>query len=105
MTNSQRYHSGNQVGWTEGKQAFHGEVVTYRQVGDRQVLNVRLTDGRLVTVALGDDSVPALNSPVSKSEALKLAKAVVAGQEPRIPIATQINMLALALLQEAEPTS
>ena len=102
MTIKRAYRTGDEVEWQEGRQRYRGKIITYREIGDRLVLRVGRPDGQVVTVALDPEGVPGLNSPVSVPEALKLAKAIVAGQEPRMPVATQINILALAVIQQAE---
>lgn len=105
MNTKRFYQAGDEVEWQEGTKRHRGKVITYREIGGRQVLRVGRPDGQVVTVALNKVGAPDLNSPVSVPEALKLAKAIVAGQEPRIPVATQINMLALAVIQQAEPAT
>ena len=103
MTTRTAKRIGDPVTWSEGEHQFRGEVVGFRGIDERQILTVKRDDGRTVVIALDKMERPDLNSPVSREEAVELARAIVAGKEPRLAVATQINMLALALLEEVEP--
>lgn len=75
------------------------EVVAVRQVGDhRQVLTLRLATGetRFVTAEVigAGSAVP----PVSMATAEGLARLVIAGVDPRMPVSMQLQILAAGLL-------
>lgn len=102
MTSSSTIRAGAEVKWLDGNKTRRGTVMAYREIGARYVATLKSEDGSTVVVALDEDNRLDLNSPVSKREAAKLARSIIAGAEPRIPVATQLNILALALLGEVE---
>lgn len=81
-------------------EGVEGTVTVCIDVGrDRQVVGFRTADGtlRAVIVDLGD-AARLLVLPVGRDLAESVARQIVAGLDPRIPVATQTNVLAAWLL-------
>jgi hypothetical protein len=82
-----------------------GQIATIRVVEDGLfILNLRTASGLIaVTVRRnGDDLVPAPRAPVDVADAVQVARRVVAGKEPRMPVAAVTSMLAAALVAVAD---
>lgn len=77
-----------------------GVVAVCVDVGrDRQAIGFRVADGtlRAVIVDLRNDA-RLLVLPVDRALAESVARQIAAGADPRIPVATQVNVLAAWLL-------
>lgn len=83
-----------------------GEIVTMRIVEDGlYVLNLRTETGGLTAVTVRRDGLnlaPVDRPPVDLAATMHLARRVLAGKEPRMPVAAISNALAAALVAVAD---
>lgn len=96
---------GARVAWAAGTASCTGTVVTYRDVGGKaRCLGVRTDDGRVVYLyandvqALEDGASTVTVDVVDPYSAMKLARVILAGGNPRRPVQQQLRELALALV-------
>ena len=101
MKASQHCRLGDRVTGGRGINAFTGEVVTIRNIGvSQQVLMVKTaTDGlHTVRVDITPPDGRVFSEPARLDDAVALATAISAGQEPPMSLSRQILLLSTALL-------
>ncbi len=79
------------------------EVVTYRMAGTRQIITARTAAGELRTVVVDLDRIQAGGAsvvvpPIDPVVARNLALDVLGGHRSRMPVTTEANLLAAAVV-------
>ena len=99
---ARRFMVGDKVALSETPAAPLGEVATFQDVGDRQILRVRDDAGQLhaVVVQLSPETSEVIAGPMSLDEVRAIARAALSSGA-RIPVTQQVNILASAVLMLA----